>query len=236
MNRKIITLLALLVCLFVPVDIHAQGSGQFEVAADVIEYDSAGGIVNAKGNVSINRGNAVMTGETAWYNTKTQEAELTGGVKIVQEGTNITAAVLHSYNNDRITATGDVVLVKGDNRLTGSSVDYYAAQDYAVVPDSAKLVTADAVLTSQKMEAYLAENRVTAAGGVHIVSEKRSIDTTSDEAVYYGDKDGQGKIVLSGNARAVQEGNVLTGNQLTIKLGDKAMEAQGRTRLVIEER
>lgn len=236
MKRRNILLFAVLVCLLLPAAIHAAGEKQFSVAADVIEYDSVAGVVTAKGNVSIERGAAVMTGETARYDTNIQEAELTGGVKIVQDGTNITAAVIHSYNNDRITANGNVVLVKGENTLTGNTMDYYVAQNYAIVPEQAKLVTADAVLTSAKMEAYMSENRVTATGDVHIVSEKRDIDTTSDAAVYYGDKNGQGKIVLTGNARAVQQGNILTGNELTIRLDDKAMEAQGRTRLIIEEK
>lgn len=235
MKRTITTLFTFLVCLLAPVAIHAEGTGQFEVAADVIDYDSAGGIVTARGNVSINRGNAVMTGQNALYNTKSQEAELTGGVKVVQEGTDITAAVVHSYNNERISASGDVLLIKGENTLTSEVVDYYPDREYAFVPGNAKLVTADAVLTSSAMEAYLAENRVIATGNVHIVSDKHDIDSTSDEAVYYGEKDGQGRIVLNGNARAVQQGNVLTGAQLTIRLGDKAMEAQGRTKLVIEE-
>jgi len=39
---------------------------------------------------------------------------------------------------------------------------------------------------------------------------------------------------MSGNARAVQEGNTLTGKTLTIYLDDKAMDAQGRSKLVVK--
>ena len=38
---------------------------------------------------------------------------------------------------------------------------------------------------------------------------------------------------MTGNARAVQDGNVLVGNTLNLYLDDKAMEGTGRARLVI---
>ncbi|SDF72439.1 LptA/OstA family protein [Sporolituus thermophilus] len=205
-----------------------------ELAAETIEYDTAQGIAIAEGGVRITRGNAVMTGAKAEYNTKTQEALVTGNVKVVQDDATITADQVQAYQNNHLVATGGVVLVKADSRLTGPRLDYYTDREYAIVTGGARLTTKDAVMTADKVEAFIAEDRAVGSGNVHIVSEARKLDATSDQATYYGAKTGQGRVVLTGNARAVQDGNVLTGNTLTVYLDDKAMDAQGRTRLVIK--
>ena len=68
---------------------------------------------------------------------------------------------------------------------------------------------------------------------MHIVSDARKLDAVSDHAVYYGSKEQQGKTILTGNARAVQDGNVLTGNTLTLYMDNKVIDVQGRSKLVI---
>lgn len=214
--------------------IYAEQSKTFELAADVIEYDSSSGMMTGTGAVKLTQGNAVLTGSNVQYNTKTKEAYITGGIRLEQDGAVMTATELRSYDNNRFIASGDVELVKADSTLTGPQLDYYADKAYAVVNQNARLTMTEGVMTADKIEAYLNDNQVTGTGHVHIVNPARQLDATSEQAVYYGAKDQPGRVILSGNARAVQEGNVLTGSKLTIYLEDKAVNAQGRTQLVIQ--
>ena len=211
----------------------ATNKSPVELAADTIEYDSAQGIAIAQGGVRITQGQAVMTGTTAQYNSNTGEVVLVGGVKVVQEQTTLTAEEVRSVSSSHIIATGQVVLVKDDQRLTGSKLDYYTDKNYALLSGGARIVSNEATMTARQIESWIAENRTTGTGGVHIVSDTHQVDATADQAAYTINQKGQGEIVLSGNARAVQQGNILTGNKLTIYLGDKAVSSQGRTKLVI---
>lgn len=214
--------------------IYAAQDKPFELAADVIEYDSASGIMTGQGSVKLTQANAVITGSNAQYNTKSKEAYVTGNVKLVQDDAVMTAQEVRSYDNNHIIASGGIELVKGESTLTGPEVDYYVDKAYAVINSNARLTMPDGIMTADKIEASLNDNQVTGTGDVHLVSQVRQLDATSDKAVYYGSKGEPGRVILSGNARAVQQGNVLTGNKLTIYLDDKAVNAQGRTQLVIQ--
>ncbi len=238
LNNKLAGMLLVLALSFSVVpQIYAAQNKPVELTADTIDYDSVKGIVTAQGGVRVTQENAVLTGASAEYNTKTQETYITGGVKAVKDDAVLTCAEVRSYDNTHLVATGDALLVKGDNSLSGPKIDYYSDKDYAIVPANGHLTTPDGFMTADKIEAFLKEDRAVSTGNVHVVSDVRKLDATSDVAVYYGAKyaaqDERGKVVLTGNARAVQDGNVLTGNTLTIRLDDKAMDAQGRTKLVI---
>ncbi|HWR44318.1 LptA/OstA family protein [Sporomusa sp.] len=205
-----------------------------EIAADSIDYDSASGIMLATGGVRITQGQAVMTGAKAEYNTKSQEGHLTGGVNAVNQDATLTAAEVKTYkNNTHLIAMGDAVLTKGDQRLTGPKIEYFSETQYALVPENGKIEMPDGTMTADKIEAFIPENSATGTGSVHIVSPARKLDATSNTATYYGDPKGQSKVILNGNARAIQDGNILTGETLTLRLDEKAMDAQGRTKLII---
>jgi len=206
-----------------------------EMNADTIEYDTVQGIMNAQGSVKITRNKAVLTGPNAQYNTKTKESLMTGGVKVVREDTTLTAAEVRSYDDNYLVATGQAVLVKADSTLAGPKIEHWVDKQYSLVTGGARMTMPDGWMTANKVEAFHTEDRAVGTGEVHIVSDTRKLDATSDQAVYYGAKTGQqGKTVLTGNARAVQDGNILTGNTLTIYLDDKAMDAQGRPKLVVK--
>ena len=74
-----------------------------------------------------------------------------------------------------------------------------------------------------------------ATGGVQINSQTHNLTATSDKAFYYGEKTGQNKIVLKGNAHAVQNGNQLQGNELTILLDGNELQSRGGSHLVIKD-
>lgn len=237
MNRKVLTfLLALIITVTCSTQLFAAGENKpVQMNADTIEYDSVQGVMVAKGGVTVTQDNAIMTGETAIYNTKTQEATVTGNVKVVRDKTTLTAPTVVAKNNNHIIATGGAVLVSEDKTLRGPQIEHFADRQYSLVTGGATIVSADAEMTSDLLEAFHNEDKVIGKGHVHIVSEARKLKATSELATYYGSKaqQNQGQVILSGNARAVQENNVLTGNTLTIYLDDKAMDAQGRSKLVV---
>jgi len=227
-----ITLVLLLSCSPLTHSQAAQNS-PVELSADTIQYDSTQQIIIANGNVNMIQEKAAMTGSHAEYNSKTREAYVTGGVRLVKDDATLLAAEVRSYDNTHMVATGAPVLTQGDSELTGPQIDYYTDQQYAIVTGWAKLKTTDSVMTANQIESFFAENRAVAQGDVHIVSSARQLDATADQAVYYGSKGEQGKTVLSGNPKAVQEGNVLTGNTMTLYLDKKNIDVQGRSKLII---
>ena len=213
--------------------VEAAQKQPIELSADAIDYDSTSGLMTAQGNVRMVQEQAVMTGVHAEYNNKTQEAYVTGGVRVVKEDATLVAAEVRSYENTHLVAIGDPILTKGDSTLTGPQIDYYSDKQYAIVTGWAKLTQPDSVMTANQIESFFTDNRAVAQGNVHIVSSARQLDATSDQAVYYGAQGEQGKTILTGNARAVQEGNVLTGNTMTLYLDKKTIDVQGRSKLVI---
>lgn len=230
---KIIAALAVAVLLAMPaVPLHAAG-GPVAVTADTIDYDANSGVITARGGVEITRDGAVLTGAYAEYNTKAKQAHVTGGVRVEKDGAVLTAPEVFSYDDNHIVAQDNVVLTKEDKRLTGQHADYYTDRQYALVTGDARLTSSDAVMTAPQIEAYFNEDRAVGSGGVHIVSDTRHIDATGNTGTYYGPKTGRERMVLEGNARAVQEGNVLTGQTLTIYADEKTIDATGRPRLII---
>ena len=216
--------------------VFAANGGPVELTGDVIEYDSVQGVMTAQGNVRLLQEGAVMTGANAQYNTKSKEAFITGGVRYVKDDITLTSQQVSSFQDNHLIAQGDAVLVKGQNTLYGPQIDYYADRQYALVDSGARLDMPDGTMTADKVEAFIAEDRAVGTNNVHIVSSVRSLDATAQQAVFYGIKgsqDAPGKIVLTGSPRVVQDGNVLTGNTMTIYLDEKAMDAQGRSKLVV---
>lgn len=198
----------------------AQAAPPAELTADTLEYDAETGIVEAKGSVRITQDGAVATGESAFYNTRTKESRLTGGVEVVRENMRMNAATVTALAGaTQIVAEGGVVAVKDDWMLVAPRVEYDTERQYAEIPRAGSVKTGDGTVTADRMEAYLGENRVNAFGNVHIVSPPRNLEAFSDNATY--DKNERGKLVLSGNAVATQDGNTLRGKTLTLYLGEQ---------------
>lgn len=229
---KIIAALAALLLTAPAAPLYAAG-GPVAVTADTIDYDANSGVINAQGGVEITQNGAILTGAAATYNTKNKQAHLTGGVRVEKDGAVLTAPEVFSYDDNHIVAQDNVVVTKEDKRLTGRHADYYTDRQYALVTGDARLTSSDAVMTAPQIEAFFAEDRAVGSGGVHIVSDTRHIDATADTGTYYGPKTGQERMLLTGNARAVQDGNTLTGQTLTIYSDSRTIDATGRPRLVI---
>ena len=235
--KRTVKLAALLCLLLLAPTLQAapEPAKTTQLDGDVITYISKTGVMTAKGGVKLTQGNAVMTGDSGEYNTKTKEALMTGNVKAVKDGSTLTAAEVRSYDDmKRLVATGDALLVHKDGTAAGPRMEYLPERQYANITGGARLTNKDAVLTSKVAEAFFQEDRATADGNVHIVSEARKLDAVSDHAVYYGINGKNGKADLIGNVRVIQDGNVLTGNHVVMYLDDSAMDTEGRSKLVIQ--
>jgi len=211
----------------------APAVGAVELTADVIEFDAPQSVMTAQGNVTLKRDGMTMTAPQLTYNTKTREAAATGGVRAVQDKTTMTAAEVRSYDNARIVARGSAVIHSGDKTLRGAVVEYFTDREFGILPQGGVLQTADGTLTGDYMEAYIDSEKAIAKGNVHLVSPQRNLDATGNLAEYFGAKQGRSQIILTGNVRAVQEGNVLTGNRVVLYLDDQIMDASGRPKLII---
>ena len=236
-SKKTAMALALAVFCSSSLLVLAAPAEKTEVTADTFDYDSATGMVLAQGGAKIVRGQQIMTGQTVEYNSKTQDAHISGGngVQVTGPDLNMTAVELWSVGGKQLIAQGNVVAIKGDKRLIGPRVEYFQDSEIAITPQSGTIFMPDGNMTADHIQAFLKEDRAIGTGNVHIVSDVRKLDATSDLATYYGEKSGQdrSKIIMTGHARAVQDGNVLIGNTLNLYLDDKAMEGTGRARLVI---
>lgn len=227
-----VALVLLLSCSAVS-NLQAAQNQPVELSADSIEYDSVKGLIVAQGNVRVVQENTTLTGGSVQYNSKENEAHVKGNGRVVKDDATLVANEIHSYNNTHIVATGDPILTKGTSKLMGPTIDYDSVKQYAIVTGGASLTTDDTTMTANQIESFFSENRAVADGDVHIVSSPRNLDATADQAIYYGKNGEQGKTVLTGNVRAVQEGNTLTGHTMTLYLDSKTIDVQGRSKLVI---
>lgn len=209
---------ALVGCLMLSGVLHAADQS-VELSADVLEYDASTGLVKATGSVRMHQGEAVVTGQSAEYNNKTQEGKVTGGVTLHKEDMNMTCAEVRTDGASRVVADGDVVVTKGDSVLAGPRADYDMEREYVLMDSGARMTMPDGVMTSDRLEADLKENRAVATGGVHIVSAPRNLEATGDQATY--EAANRGQVVLSGNAVATQDNNTLRGNRVTLYLGEQ---------------
>lgn len=169
----------------------------------MITYTSKTGVMTAQGGVKMTQGNAVDRRYRIQYETK--EAVVTGNVKIVKGGSTLTAAeVRRSRRNETIAAsTGNALLVNKGGTAAGPRMEYFPDRQYANIAGGSRFTNKDAVITSSVSEAFFKEDRATADGNVHIVSETRKLDAVSDHAIYYGINGNNGKADLIGNVRAV---------------------------------
>lgn len=231
--KKVMAVTAIVMGLAAPV--WAAATSNLMITADKLEYEGSTGKATAKGNVVIINEDKTMTGREGWYNTKTQEAFLTGGVSMIGTNTSMSASQLHSTKNEIIEATGNVRLQKDNKQVFGNTVKYNTKTDYGTSTGNAKLVMDDAVLTGDFVEGWLNEIKATAQGHVTLHSSKHNLDASADNAVYTqtpGQNDGV--AYLTGNAHAVQNGNVVNAPELKLEMKDNSVQTVGgRSTLII---
>ena len=205
------------------------------ISADTLSYDGNTGIADANGNVVITQADKTMTGANGWYNTKTQEANLDGGVSMIGSDMAMSAQSVHSYNNNKFTANGGVHLQRSDRQIFGDKVEYNTDTEYGLVAGNARLIAEGTTLTGNQVEGWLKEIRVVAQGDVTFSNPERNVSGSAERATYtQTPNQNDGVVLLSGSAHAVQNGNVLNAPELKIRLADDSAETLGgRSTLII---
>lgn len=212
-----------------------SSNGSVMITADQLTYDGVSGRADAKGSVVITKDDKTMTGSSGWYNTKQEEGFLTGGVSMIGTNMSMAASEVHTLRNTQINAVGDVHLQKDDRQLYGDVVNYNTDTGYGEITGNGKLVMSDNTLTGHHITAYTNQISATAEGNVTLHSVSRNVNATADHAVYtQTPNQNDGVAYLRGNARAVQNGNVLEAPELKIELNDNSAETSGgRSTLII---
>ncbi len=183
----------------------------------------------------ITQADKTMTGANGWYNTKTQEANLDGGVSMIGSDMAMSAESVHSYNNNKFTANGGVHLQRSDRQIFGDKVEYNTDTEYGLVSGNARLIAEGTTLTGNQVEGWLKEIRAVAQGDVTFSNPERNVSGSAERATYtQTPNQNDGVVLLSGSAHAVQNGNVLNAPELKIRLADDSAETLGgRSTLII---
>ena len=209
--------MALTLALAVPLG-HISAEGEpAELNADTVEYDMSTGLASADGGVTMTRGNSRVTGQRATYNTKTQEGTVEGNVVATTDDTRITCAKVMTDGQNHMLATGGVYGTQGDKSFSGEQVDYYPNQNkYVLIASGGTISSADGTFTANRLEGWLDDAHYVGSGNAHLVSPPKDMEAGGDRMDYYGKE--QGRVVVTGNAWAVQDNNTMKSNRLTIYL------------------
>lgn len=216
------------------------------INADAMEYDMNSGIVAAAGNVLLRNGLTKATGLQAFFNVNTKAAQLIGNVIVVREDMRITCNMLASTGQGHMTADGNVIATQtlapndkypnGDTRTFRSErIDYFPddRKHFLIPKGGIAESTSEGTFTADYMEGWLDDEHYIGTGNAHLVSPARNMEAGGDMVDYSG-KDA-GKAVLSGNAWAHQDNNMIRGNHLTVYLADdgklKASDANAAPKL-----
>lgn len=213
----------------------AANEGPLTISADTLSYDGNTGRAEASGNVVITQQDKTITGANGWYNTKTREASLDGGVSLIGSNMAMSAQFVHSINDNQFSATGDVHLQRDDRQIFGDSVEYNSDTEYGKVLGNARLIAEGTTLTGNQVEGWLKEIRAVAQGDVTFNNPDRNVSGSADRATYtQTPNQNDGVVLLTGSAHAVQNGNVLNAPELKLYLNDNSAETLGgRSTLVI---
>lgn len=213
----------------------AANEGPLTISADTLSYDGNTGRAEASGNVVITQQDKTITGANGWYNTKTREASLDGGVSLIGSNMAMSAQSVHSINDNQFSATGDVHLQRDERQIFGDSVEYNSDTEYGKVLGNARLIAEGTTLTGNQVEGWLKEIRAVAQGDVTFNNPDRNVSGSADRATYtQTPNQNDGVVLLTGSAHAVQNGNVLNAPELKLYLNDNSAETLGgRSTLVI---
>ncbi len=215
-NKKSWVFIAAVVAMFTAATAGYAAGGKFSVKADELEYNLRTGEGTAKGNVVLEQDNGRATASYATFNSKTKSGTLVGNVIADQEDAHIECQrFIISYENS-MSAVGNASLRKGGRTVSADRIDYNEEREYAETIGSwARLSDTDgSVLKAEKLDYDMRSGTANATGGVVITSEARKLDASADRAIYKTDNSGY--IELIGNARAVQDGNSVSGDSLKL--------------------
>ena len=205
------------------------GEGRSELNGDSVEYSVKTGLMTAMGHVVLRYEDGVATADFASYNTKDSTGTLTGGVVADKGDMHIDCDRVEILSSTQISAIGNVRARQKDKSVDAPRVDYESGEQYVCLPAGGTLASADGTFSADYMEGWMKDNHCRAVGNAHVVSPPKDFEGGGDEAEYFGKE--SGKLVLTGNAWAVQGNHTLKSGRLTVYLDE-----QGQTETVPNEK
>lgn len=232
MKKKLYAIMAVACIAVYP--ILAADNVPISITADTLEYDGQSGEARADGNVVVIRDQEVLKAPTATFNIKTESGQFTGGVVMTGPELNLTAAEVSMKGKDQLMASGNVQAQRQDKKFSGDQVEYNLSTEYGKAVGHAFVESEGTSLWADSIQAWMKEVRAVGEGNVRIVSEEHQLVATGDKATYTqtpNKKDGV--VFLSGNAKAVQNGNTLESPELEIHMENNSARTNGRSTLVV---
>ncbi len=232
MKKKIYAALTAVCILSLP--ILAAENLPISITADTLEYDGKTGEAVASGNVVVIRDQQRLTAPAANFNVKTESGRFTGGVVMTGPELNMTAAEVELHNRNQVIARGGVQAQREDKKLAGDVVEYNMETEYGTAAGNAFAESEGTSLWADSIQAWMKEVRAVGEGHVRIVSEEHQLTATGDRATYTQTPNkNDGVVFLSGNAKAVQNGNTLESPELEIHMDNNSAKTNGRSTLVV---
>lgn len=119
--------------------------------------------------------------------------------------------------------------------ITSDSLTADNKNSTAIFEGSVVAKTDDVTMYSDKMTVYYDNSankvkKISAVGNVRVNKEERAL--FSDKALYLADEE---KILFTGNPKAVEGENVISGTQITFYLKDERVEVEG-SRVVLQNK
>lgn len=250
-------------------------AGDVTLTSDSLSYDPAERIVRAAGNVRLESPEGELFADRGRGVVNGKDFEMSGNVRgnFRKEGIEIHCRSIDLRSEGekparrKLRATGNVRLVRGEDRLLASNVswelggDHYRASGNVSANFSAYSIEADEaardgeqfwaqgvrryedrvrkiVVKTSKARGVVRGKEVTeltAEGPVEVVMFDRNGKRTTvrgDKGVFSKER---GSVVISGNARADQDGRTLTADSIVYHLDGGKIDALGRPSMVIEK-
>ncbi len=209
---------------------------KYSVDAPEIEYDMESGDGTTTGKTTIEHDGGTAVGQKgSTFNSKNRTGHLYGGVVADKGDEHLRSQELFIYTDKYVSAVGDAVVIKGAKRLEAPRVDYHDDTEFAeTLGGWARLSDADGSwLKAGKITYDMKSGLANATGGVSLESRPRKLTGTGNTAIYNTKETGY--IELIGNAKAVQDGNTVTGDKLRItnvSENNSKSHAQGNVQIV----
>ena len=209
-----------------------------DITADVLTYDGKAKTVTATGNVVIhaNEG-AVVTGKKGQYYFENRSAWLDGGVEYQKDQTVMTAEKMYLYEDKTTRGVGGVYIHDEAEKRTmkGDDIMYNPETGFGKIQGNGYLESVDGIIEAPLIEGNMKQVKIEATGGVHLSSTMHQMNGYGDKAVYTrsGQEGIDGKLILTGNAHVVQNGNSFDGPELIMRDAEKIVETSGRSTITI---
>lgn len=235
---RIVPFVVILLTLAAPA-LQAQPGGDTRGVVEVegatyAELDEGTGLLTLRGNpVMVRRGRMTLRAPAIVYDTKQRILRAVGGAVFTDPTLTMEAPEATVWiDEDRLLATAGVAATQGQGadaiRLRAARLEVFGRDRRLVATGTVELVSSDATMTGDRVEAALARDELSAEGNARIVRE--DIEGRAPRVLI---RRGEGLAVLSGGAVVRQGPNEARAETITVDLRRRRFTATGRASLVL---